>query len=52
MVLSKDKLDAAVIATADPRQANPAYKAPEPPVKPLSESVIQDCCMECWESLY
>ncbi|HEY3744365.1 MAG TPA: DUF3999 family protein [Bryobacteraceae bacterium] len=37
MVLGAATLDHAVTVSAEPREANPAYKAPEPPVKPLSE---------------
>ena len=37
MVLAKGTLDGAVSVTAEGRQENPGYKAPEPPVKPLSE---------------
>ena len=37
MVLAKRTLDSAVSVTAEGRQENPGYKAPEPPVKPLSE---------------
>ena len=37
MVLAKSTLDNAVSVSAEGRQANPGYKPPEPPVKPLSE---------------
>jgi len=37
MVLPKSALDKAVVVAPDGREENPSYKAPEPPVKPVSE---------------